>query len=120
VNRQNNTAIVRFIRRLIRNRGINANILAAEIAVSHATVSRWLSGYDVPSPQSCRKLARYSGKPVTKVMALAKYLPGPVPEQVPDFREYAQLRYGHELDEDIIAMIEDLIARGLKKASPGE
>jgi hypothetical protein len=31
--------------------------------------------------------------------------------QWPEFREYANLKYPNELDEDIITMVEDLIER---------
>jgi hypothetical protein len=33
------------------------------------------------------------------------------PVEWPEFREYARKKYGKELDEDLIAMIEDLIER---------
>ena len=33
----------------------------------------------------------------------------------PEFREYAQVKYPNELDEDIIIMIEDLIERRREK-----
>jgi len=34
---------------------------------------------------------------------------------LPEFREYARLKYSKELDEDLITMIEDLIERGRRK-----
>lgn len=36
-------------------------------------------------------------------------------EELPDFREYARRKYGEELDEDLITMIEDLIERRRQK-----
>jgi len=88
--------------------------LAADLDVSHATVSRWLSGKDVPSTQSCRKLAEYSGVPLQKLLFIAGHLPKMDEEESPDwpeFREYARSKYPNELDEDMITMIEDLIER---------
>lgn len=88
--------------------------LAADLGVSHATVSRWLSGQDIPSPRSCQKLAAYTGVPLQRILSLAGHIPplpnkGPV--EWPEFREYAKRKYPSELDEDLITMIEDLIER---------
>ena len=92
--------------------------LAADLGVSHATVSRWLSDADVPSIKSCRRLAGYSGVPVQKVLSIVGHLPriaeAKTPEW-PEFREYAQRKYPDELDEDLITMIEDLIERRRSK-----
>ena len=88
--------------------------LAADLGISHATVSRWLSGKDVPSPASCRKLAEYSGVPVEKILSIVGYLPRVAeagPNEWPEFREYARQKYPAELDDDLITMIEDLIER---------
>ncbi|MBA7618821.1 hypothetical protein ES703_26153 [subsurface metagenome] len=51
----------------MRRRKCLPSQLAADLGVSHATVSRWLSGADAPSIKSCRRLAEYSGVPVQKV-----------------------------------------------------
>jgi transcriptional regulator with XRE-family HTH domain len=92
--------------------------LAADLGISHATVSRWLSGEDVPSTRSCRKLAEYSGIPLEKVLSIVGHLPrvaeAALPEW-PEFREYARRMYPNELDEDLITMIEDLIERRRQK-----
>jgi len=88
--------------------------LAADLGVSHATVSRWLSGEDVPSTRSCRKLAKYSGTSLQKILSIAGHLPTIMeqePLKWPEFREYARHKYSKELDEDLITMIEDLIER---------
>jgi len=92
--------------------------LAADLGVSHATVSRWLSGTDVPSTRSCHKLAEYSGVPVEKVLSIVGHLPRvseKAPPEWPEFREYARQKYPNELDEDLITMIEDLIERRRQK-----
>ncbi|MBM3142851.1 MAG: helix-turn-helix transcriptional regulator [Chloroflexi bacterium] len=106
--------LVLFLKELMRRRKLLPSQLAAELGISHATVSRWLSGRDLPSVRSCQKLAKYSGVPLTKVLAAAGYLPmvhetGAV--QWPEFREYAREKYAAELDDDLITMIEDLIER---------
>ena len=88
--------------------------LATDIGVSHATVSRWLSGKDVPGIKSCVKLAEYSGTPVERVLYTAGHLISKNESRLadlPEFREYARSKYPHELDEDMIIMIEDLIER---------
>lgn len=95
--------------------------LAADIGVSHATVSRWLSGEDILSPRSCQKLAEYSGVPLQKILSIVGHLPQMVEEASPDwpeFRDYARRKYPRELDEDLITMIEDLIERRRKRHAP--
>jgi len=92
--------------------------LAADLDVSHATVSRWLSGADVPNTRSCRRLAEYSGVPPEKVLFIVGHLPVIAergPSEWPEFREYAHQKYPAELDEDLITMIEDLIERRRRK-----
>jgi len=92
--------------------------LAADLGVSHATVSRWLSGEDIPSTRSCRRLAEYSGVPLEVVLSVAGHLPTVAEKRAPEwpeFREYARQKYPIELDEDLITMIEDLIERRREK-----
>jgi len=87
--------------------------LAADLGISHATVSRWLSGADVPSIKSCRRLAEYGGVPLEKVLSIVGHLPRVAEvghSEWPDFREYARQKYP-ELDEDLATMIEGLIER---------
>jgi transcriptional regulator with XRE-family HTH domain len=97
--------------------------LASDLGVSHATVSRWLSGKDVPNIRSCQRLAAYSGVPLEKVLSVVGYLPRiaeKAPVDWPEFREYARQMYPNELDEDLITMIEDLIERRRRKRYGGE
>jgi transcriptional regulator with XRE-family HTH domain len=96
--------------------------MAADIGVSHATVSRWLSGKDVPSPQSCRTLADYADVPVEKVLAIVGHLPPPKetsPAEWPEFREYVRAKYGDALDDDFVLLVEDLIQRRRERSSSG-
>jgi transcriptional regulator with XRE-family HTH domain len=106
--------IVSFLKEVIRRRKRLPSQLAADLGISHATVSRWLSGTDIPNIKSCRKLAEYSGVPLEKILSIVGHLPGVAetgPPEWPEFREYARQMYPNELDEDLITMIEDLIER---------
>ena len=92
--------------------------MAADLEISHATVSRWLSGADTPNTRSCRRLAAYSGVPLQKILSVVGHIPHIVEEELsvwPEFRQYAQHKYPNELDEDLLIMIEDLIERRRKK-----
>ena len=106
--------LVSFIKEVMRRRKRKPSQMAADLGISHATVSRWLSGKDIPSTSSCRKLAEYSGVPLQKILSITGHLPRiveQVPVEWPEFREYASQKYADELDEDLITMIEDLIER---------
>ena len=108
-----------FLEDLMNRRRLLPSHLASALDVSHATVSRWLSGQDKPSIISCQRLAEYSGIQINKVLSSAGYLPdmkGTAPVEWPEFREYARVKYGNELDEDLITMIEDLIQRKREKS----
>ena len=110
--------LVLFLKELMRRRKCLPTQLAVDLGVSHATVSRWLSGEDVPSMRSCRKLAEYSGVPLQKVFFIVGHLPKGEEEASPDwpeFREYARYKYPNELDEDLFFLIEDVIERRRKR-----
>lgn len=110
--------IVSFLKEVMRRRKRLPSQLAAALGISHATVSRWLSGKDIPSTKSCRKLAEYSGVPMEKVLSIVGHLPRVAEAAYPDwpeFREYARQMYPDELDDDLIAMIEGLIERRRQK-----
>jgi transcriptional regulator with XRE-family HTH domain len=106
--------LVPFINEVMRRRRLKPSQLAADLGISHATVSRWLSGQDTPNTRSCHRLAEYSGVPVEKILSIVGHLPKiseKPPVEWPEFREYARYKYPDELDEDLITMIEDLIER---------
>ena len=88
--------------------------LAADLGISHVTISRWLSGAGFADTRSCLKLAQYSCVPVEEILSIAGYLPtaaeGSTTEW-PEFREYARHKCPNELDEDLITLVEDLIER---------
>jgi transcriptional regulator with XRE-family HTH domain len=112
--------LVSFLKQLMRRRGRLPTQLARDLGLSHPTVTRWISGEDVPSTSSCRKLAEYSGVPLEKVFSMAGHLPKATetaPTEWPEFREYAQRKYPTELDEDMVSMIEDLIERRRARAN---
>ena len=115
--------IVSFLKEVMRRRKRLPSQLAADLGVSHATVSRWLSDKDVPNTKSCRRLAEYSGVPPEKVLSVAGHLPRIAekkPPEWPEFREYARQKYPNELDEDLITMIEDLIERRRERRYGGK
>jgi len=109
-----NSSLTSFFSDLLRRKRRLPSQLAKDIGVSHATVSRWLSGHDIPSVRSCQKLSAYSGVPIEKILSAVGYLPAISESEVsqwPEFRQYASQKYPAELDEDVITMIEDLIER---------
>jgi len=112
--RTQDAPIVSLLKEIMRRRKRLPSQLAADLGISHATVSRWLSGADVPNVKSCQKLAEYSSTPLQKILSIVGHLPR-ITEighyEWPEFREYAQHKYPAELDEDLIMMIEDLIER---------
>lgn len=114
--------LARFLRSLTQSRGVTPSQLGREIGVSHATVSRWLSGKDIPSPKSCARLAEYANVSPERVLALAQHLPvlqTAGASEWPEFREYARQKYPEVLDEDLIIMVEDLIERRRRKREGG-
>ena len=110
--------IVSFLKEVMRRRKRLPSHLAADLGVSHATVSRWLSDADVPNIKSCRKLAEYSGVPLERILSIVGHLPRvaeTASAEWPEFRDYARQKYPNELDDDLITMIEDLIERRRQK-----
>ena len=110
----NNNPIVVFLNALMKLRNQVPSQLAAALGISHTTVIRWLRGKHVPDIKSCELLAEYSKTPIEKILRLVGHIPDIQSAEIsslPDFREYARLKYPNELDEDIIVMIADLIDR---------
>jgi transcriptional regulator with XRE-family HTH domain len=110
--------VVAFLKELMRRKKRLPSQMAADLGISHATVSRWLSSQDVPNTKSCRRLAEYSAVPLEKVLSIVGHLPRvaeTATAEWPEFREYARQMYPNELDEDLITMIEDLIERRRQK-----
>jgi len=110
--------IASFIMDLMRRRRLLPSQLAAELGISHVTVSRWISGKDIPSIKSCKLLADYSGIPVLRVLSAMGHITKTSDKgdlNWPEFREYAENKYPNVLDEDMIALIEDLIERKIQR-----
>ena len=108
---------VAFLQELMRRRGRLPSQLAADLGVSHTSVSRWLSGKDRPSLVSCVRLARYAEVPLERVLQAAGHTM-PIEKtasELPEFREYAKSKYPRELDDDLVTLIEDLIYRRRKR-----
>jgi len=114
--------IIDFLQELMRRRGRLKSQLAADLGVGHPTVMRWLLGVDIPTPASCGKIAEYSGVPLARVLAMAGHMPK-VPatsaDHLPEFREYAQVKYPDELDEDLVTVLEELIQRRRNRGRAG-
>lgn len=118
-----NVPLVAFLNDLMRRRKRLPSQLGKDLGVSHATVSRWLSGKDIPNIKSCQRLAKYSGASLEKVLFVSGHLTHISHRESPDwpeFREYAISKYTNELDEDIITMIEDLIERRRNRGCGGK
>ena len=117
-----NEHLITFLKEIMRRRRKLPSQFAADIGVSHTSVSRWLSGKDLPSPQSCKMLADYAAIPLERVLSIVGYLPWQSDlgsNAWPHFREYAERKYPDELDDDLITMIEDLIERRRDKYKHG-
>ena len=67
--------LILYLKDIMQRRRLLPSQLAADLGLSHTTVSRWLSGADVPGIRSCQKLAEYSGVPVEKTLSIAGHLP---------------------------------------------
>lgn len=118
-----NPSFVTFLKEVMRRRKRKPSQLAADLGISHATVSRWLSGDDIPNTSSCQRLADYSGVPVENVLSIVGHITQVSEKKAeywPEFREYARKMYPEELDEDLITMIEDLIERRRVKKYEGK
>ncbi len=112
------TQVAQFLQKIMKRRKLLPSQLAADLGVSHSTMLRWLSGKDIPSTKSCRRLAEYSGIPLEKILAVTGHVPGIAEGEAnmwPEFRDYAMQKYPHDLDDDLITMIEDLIERRRRK-----
>jgi transcriptional regulator with XRE-family HTH domain len=84
------------------------NQLAAELGVSHSTVSRWLSGKYSPSTRSWQQLARCIGMSLEEILGLSSATQMKPPDW-PEFREYALKKYPDLADEDLITMVEGIL-----------
>jgi transcriptional regulator with XRE-family HTH domain len=105
---------IAFLQALMRRRGQLPSQFAADVGVSHTSVSRWLSGKEKPSFTSCVKLANYTRVPLQRVLHIVGHLApieGETASELPDFREYVKRKYPRELNDDVVTIIEDLIER---------
>ena len=104
--------LVAFLRDQMRRHGCLPSQLSRELGLSRPTVGRWLRGDDIPSVRSCRMLSAYSGVSLQRVLSLCGHFPGMVPvptEILPEFGDYARLKYPGLLEDDEIGMIESLL-----------
>ena len=71
----NNYPLGIFLQEVMRHKNRLPSQLAADINVSHATVGRWLKGEDIPNVTSCKKLSRYTGLPLERILVVSGHLP---------------------------------------------
>ena len=120
---ESDSPLVTFLREIMRQRRRLPSQLAADLGISHATVSRWLHGIDVPSTRSCRRISGLTGVPLQKILALSGHVPAIAeapPDTWPEFGEYARRKYAAELSEDLIITIENLITQRRESLYRGE
>lgn len=111
--------IIDLLKEVMHRKKIHPRQLAISLTVSHASVSRWLSGKDLPSASSCLKIAEFTGVSLERILSLSGLIPFSTKKGIdlPAFREYARQKYPKELDEDIITMIEHLIEQRSRRTS---
>ena len=105
-------SIASFLEDIMQRRNVTMSQMATDLGLNHSTVSRWISGKYMPSTRSYRKLAEYSGVPLSKILSLASdMLPIDKQEsaQWPEFKDYLRQKYPDVLNEDLIDMMEDMI-----------
>lgn len=106
--------LINFLKELMHQRKCLPRHLASNIGVSHATLSRWLNGKDIPNSKSCKKLAEYSGLPLEYILSLVGYIPSKnsaEKDDLPGFREYVLQKYPDVFDDDLIAIFEHIIEK---------
>ena len=112
--REVSTPLVTFLTEIMHQRRCSPSQLATSLGVRYSTVHRWLHNKTLPSITSCVRLAEYTNLSLQKVLSRIDYVP-PLADSPtnswPEFREYATQKYPDELDEDLITLIENLIAR---------
>ncbi|MBT4510990.1 MAG: helix-turn-helix transcriptional regulator [Chloroflexi bacterium] len=100
------------IQDILQQRNISLRRLAADAGISPSTLSRWASGKQTPSPQCCKKFAESLLLPLEDVLVWAGHLAPKTNTDTtehPDCRAYIQQKLSIELQEDMVAMIEDLL-----------
>lgn len=64
-----------LLEEIMERKGIRPEHLAKNLGVSSASVSRWISGKDIPSSASCYKLAEYAEISIEKILYMAGQIP---------------------------------------------
>jgi len=120
------SVLISFLKRLLKTQNRLPCQLARDLGVNHATVLRWLKGQDMPNIESCVKLSHYSNTPLLEILSITGHL---IPanasnstDSLPEFREYVTKKYPKAFNEDVIAMMEHLIAsrRGDRSVKKGK
>ena len=116
---QTETEFTKWLESIIQERHSYPSNFAKDLGISHATVSRWLHGKDIPKTKTCRRIAELTGYPISVVMAKAGHLPPTEtdPENWPPFREYMAGKYPPK-DYPLASVdLVDVLALGLERHS---
>lgn len=111
---EGSTPLVTFLTEIMGQRQCSPSQLATDLGVRYSTLHRWLNNKTLPNISSCIRLAEYTNLSLQKVLTRIDYIPplaDSPPNSWPEFREYATQKYPNELDDDLITLIENLIAR---------
>ena len=107
------TPLVTFLTEIIGQHRCSLSQLATDLGVRYSTVHRWLHNKTAPNVNSCKKLAEYTNLSLHTVLSRIDYIPQMPDSSInswPEFREYASHKYPDELDDDLVTLIENLIA----------
>jgi transcriptional regulator with XRE-family HTH domain len=110
---EGSTPLVTFLTEIMDQKRCSPSQLATDLGVPYSTVHRWLHNKTLPTISSCRRLAEYTCLSLRTVFSRIDYIPPFLhshPNSWPEFREYTSKKYPDELDDDLITLIEDLIA----------
>jgi transcriptional regulator with XRE-family HTH domain len=105
--------LVTFLTEIMGKQRCSPTQLATDLGVRYSTVHRWLHNKTLPSINSCLRLADYTRLSLQVVLSRIGYIPSDadiVSKSWPEFREYASHKYSTELDDDLVTLIENLIA----------
>ena len=91
----NETPLTRWLQKMLTEHRLYASELARRLDISHATVSRWIHGQDIPKPLLCEKLAKLTREPLLRILALAGHTSHTSEDSLsfPPFREYIAEMY---------------------------
>jgi len=114
------SSFAKYLQSLIDNRKLKQNQIALYGDVSESTVSYWLSGRSLPSPESLKKIATVLRVSYEELMQKAGYLDEEEPEE--NHRAYnhdKKFRDLSDLNDEAVEAVDKLIEL-LRKNSASE